>query len=279
MEIKNIGYKLQVLIQQGKEDLAKEIHEKKRQQENIPQIFKKAYQYTIHFFLVVLIFLFGTLMNGFYIKPLSDISKISLNGNIESIVIYLMTILMIAMVVRHRGKTKESVFGQWRWRYIREGIFYALAILSLSTGWNFIQMQYFHITNDSKNQEVLKNMIENIEPQYIWFVLITLIFGPIFEELLYRRLAVGSLNRSKHIIYYRAVLITAIFALVHVWYEISAVFVQPSAENVIQLVVQIVPYIMVAIVFMYHYLKARSLWASIMTHIFNNVIAFVFILI
>lgn len=246
--------------------------------EHTPLVFQTIVQYVIIVGSVFVLTMVGSAFNTLYISPITDLKGASTDKMFQSIALYALSLLILFFIFRllYPDKTKYLFLDKWEKSFLRSGFLYACVMLIATTVWSLFSVHVLNVASSSTNQSVLKSYIGNNEPSAIWFILITVLFGPIFEEVVYRKLAIGSLHAPKPYIYTRATLSVLIFTLLHVWYEFSQMMVQPSVEHLIVLIAHIGPYLIIAITFTYIYLKKRALWASITLHVINNSIAICF---
>ncbi|MCS4486442.1 CPBP family intramembrane glutamic endopeptidase [Staphylococcus americanisciuri] len=136
---------------------------------------------------------------------------------------------------------------------ISNGVFLAL-MSHLPEKWQF---------KETGNQDALKIFFEQTQWLPIMFIGIV-IAAPIMEELLFRHLLIGELGK-KFNIRFMSILSVILFALLHM--------------QAAQTLLEIVPYLLLGSMFVITYVKSNgNIAVSIVTHMFNNLVAFIAIL-
>lgn len=251
---------------------------KKIYKKNTPPMFQNIVQYIYLTCAVFTLTMLGSLFNTIYLSPIQDSQHTKTSDVYESIAMYALLVLILFFIFKalYPDKTKHLFLDKWQHKFLRSGLIYAFIIIVATTLWSLFATNVLGVSATSTNQNVLKTYLQSNTSSAIWFLLITILFGPIFEEIVYRKLAIGSLHAPKSHIYTRALLSILVFTILHIWLEFSQMIIQPSYEHLITLVAHVMPYLIIAISFTYIYLKQRSLWASISLHVINNLIAICF---
>lgn len=134
-------------------------------------------------------------------------------------------------------------------RYIIFG-FISIIIASSIIGM-FIQQQ-------GSNQETLSYMKQGAEKlMLICFYLVTIIIGPINEELIFRRIFIGE-GRKYLSIFSSLILSSVVFGLIHI-------------HNIKEIIL-VIPYICTGLILGFIYYKSDNIITSSLLHILNNLI-------
>ena len=119
--------------------------------------------------------------------------------------------------------------------------------------------------SSSVNQQQVESLTKSI-PAIMFFV--TGFLAPIGEELIFRGVIFTGLRKYNRFLAY--VVSAFLFGFIHV---MNSVF----AGNIFEMV-QMIPYAFSGLVFAYIYESTDNIWASILTHMTNNIFALLVIL-
>lgn len=142
----------------------------------------------------------------------------------------------------------------------------------LFTSW-IITTFHIKVEKVTQNQENL-NQLANVNTDFlIYMFILTVLFAPIVEEVLFRYLAIGTKLQPKRWFYLRAVYSASLFTGLHVTGEFSDFLSAMDWKSFSILALSFIRYLIPAVVFTFVYVKTGKLRYSIGIHILNNAIA------
>ena len=121
----------------------------------------------------------------------------------------------------------------------------------------------FNITSSSNNQELLLNSLKG--PGKYALIISIVIIGPLFEELLFRKLLYGYLSRTKLHIVLNVIIMVLAFALIHCTSENFLTFKAYFflLNYIVLSMCLCIPYVV----------SSGNIYVSLLIHIFNNLIS------
>lgn len=194
-----------------------------------------------------------------------NLSITSTNANIWlNFVVDLITALIAVIILR------KFIMRQWKdfmnnKLSIIAGCFlgFFLNICANAIGSSIVKL--FVDQSSSVNQQQVESLTKSI-PAVMFFV--TGFLAPIGEELIFRGVIFTGLRKYNRFLAY--VVSAFLFGFIHV---MNSVF----AGNIFEMV-QMIPYAFSGLVFAYIYESTDNIWASILTHMTNNIFALLVIL-
>lgn len=119
------------------------------------------------------------------------------------------------------------------------------------------------ISTSSENQDILEALIKGDQKIVMFFSVA--ILAPIYEELVYRKLIAGFLAKTRSLKILNFVIVSLVFAFIHVQSEIFELKFAP-----------LLPYLLISMVVTgVYYLTNENIYASMIAHFLNNLLAFV----
>ena len=194
-----------------------------------------------------------------------NLSITSTNANIWlNFVVDLITVLVAVIILRKFIKRQWKDFMNNKLSIIA-GCFlgFFLNICANAIGSSIVKL--FVDQSSSVNQQQVESLTKSI-PAIMFFV--TGFLAPIGEELIFRGVLFTGLRKYNRFLAY--VVSAFLFGFIHV---MNSVF----AGNIFEMV-QMIPYAFSGIVFAYIYESTDNIWASILTHMTNNIFALLVIL-
>ena len=154
------------------------------------------------------------------------------------------------------------------WALYEKGIIYGIVCIALQTALSILLTLLFGTFEDNANQSTLIEVTKELPILAFCF---TVVFGPIFEELVYRYALFGACYKKNRIFAY--VIVGLVFAFIH--FDFYAFI---NTEHLIKEFVNIPPYIAGGLLLCYAYEKEESLLPPIIAHMINNFVGFAQIL-
>lgn len=194
-----------------------------------------------------------------------DLSITSTNANIWlNFVVDLITALIAVIILRKFIMRQWKDFMNNKLSIIVAGCFlgFFLNICANAIGSSIVKL--FVDQSSSVNQQQVESLTKSI-PAIMFFV--TGFLAPIGEELIFRGIIFTGLKYNRFLAY---VVSAFLFGFIHV---MNSVF----AGNIFEMV-QMIPYACSGLVFAYIYESTDNIWASILTHMTNNIFALLVIL-
>ena len=191
-----------------------------------------------------------------------NLSITSINANIWlNFVVDLITALVAVIILRKFIKRQWKDFMNNKLSIIVAGCFlgFFLNICANAIGSSIVKL--FVDQSSSVNQQQVESLTKSI-PAIMFFV--TGFLAPIGEELIFRGVVFTGLRKYNRFLAY------AVSGFIHV---MNLVF----AGNIFEMV-QMIPYAFSGLVFAYIYESTDNIWASILTHMTNNIFALLVIL-
>ncbi|WP_416829656.1 CPBP family intramembrane glutamic endopeptidase [Ectobacillus polymachus] len=165
-----------------------------------------------------------------------------------AIISFVTALIIILLLLRHDddplARNKMGIGYTILWMFA--GIFLALFAQTIAAN---IEMRIFGINPGSENTQRLVD-IAKVSPL---FILVTSIFGPIMEEIVFRKILFGSLYKHFHF-FVAAIISSLIFATVH--FDFSHLLVYTS----------------MGFVFSFLYIHTRRIIVPIFAHVMMNTI-------
>lgn len=195
-----------------------------------------------------------------------DLSITSTNANIWlNFVVDLITALVAVIILRKFIKRQWKDFMNNKLSIIVAGCFlgFFLNICANAIGSSIVKL--FVDQSSSVNQQQVESLTKSI-PAVMFFV--TGFLAPIGEELIFRGVVFTGLRKYNRFLAYAVS--AFLFGFIHV---MNSVF----AGNIFEMV-QMIPYAFSGLVFAYIYERTDNIWASILTHMTNNIFALLVIL-
>lgn len=195
-----------------------------------------------------------------------NLSITSTNANIWlNFVVDLITALIAVIILRKFIMRQWKDFMNNKLSIIVAGCFlgFFLNICANAIGSSIVKL--FVDQSSSVNQQQVESLTKSI-PAIMFFV--TGFLAPIGEELIFRGIIFTGLRKYNRFLAY--VVTAFLFGFIHV---MNSVF----AGNIFEMV-QMIPYACSGLVFAYIYESTDNIWASILTHMTNNIFALLVIL-
>lgn len=195
-----------------------------------------------------------------------DLSITSTNANIWlNFVVDLITALIAVIILRKFIMRQWKDFMNNKLSIIVAGCFlgFFLNICANAIGSSIVKL--FVDQSSSVNQQQVESLTKSIPA--IMF-LVTGFLAPIGEELIFRGVVFTGLRKYNRFLAYAVS--AFLFGFIHV---MNSVF----AGNIFEMV-QMIPYAFSGLVFAYIYESTDNIWASILTHMTNNIFALLVIL-
>lgn len=183
--------------------------------------------------------------------------------------------VLIYFIKRHNKKINYTPPNTYQHKFLLIGVLIYFTSIMANI---FMSNATGIVPEVSKNQEAITLVMQQNTALLIWVVLSSCIFGPILEELVFRRIVIGEVNQSKVILAIRTAFSLIIFITLHVVNELSVMFAEPTAQNILLFIQVALPYIVLSLGFTFVYLKYQSIKASITAHIVCNSITTIFML-
>lgn len=193
----------------------------------------------------------------------------SINGALQfsTYLIGLATILMIVGI-----PTLKKVFERYKYSNVYlNGITMGLILLFAQSLYSILSTFIFGSVDSNNNQQ---SLIALTQQSPILLFITTVIFAPIFEELVYRYSLFGVLRKKNRVLAYVVCLI--VFGFIHFDYTC---FSSGDFSLIKTELVNLPAYMISGGILCYAYEKNGSLISSITAHALNNLIAFIQIMI
>lgn len=149
---------------------------------------------------------------------------------------------------------------------------YAIGIILATLIGSFIlqsiigQLRFWLLPEEAStsNQQSIAGMLQ--VDSLLFYSFVTIVFiAPLFEEFIFRRVLIGHLFAPKKILQFRIALSLVIFALLHVFSEVS--------NGVLPFLFSLITYLIVSGCFTIIYVKTGRMLYSVIAHILNNALA------
>lgn len=191
--------------------------------------------------------------------------EVLINAIIKNCVIYIIVVIAILLITRKREDHLKEFLSTFH-RHFFTMLITTVLVVVLNYLASEIVTMYTKNANQVSIMHLIKHTSRNISMVYLVFI------TPIFEEFVYRYLLFYYLD--KYLTKYSIVIpysITAIvFALVHL--------INPIMKfDFTNLWCLMLPYIVISIGTCFVYKKTNSIYSSILVHIINNLLGFLFI--
>lgn len=195
--------------------------------------------------------------------------NLSISSNTATIwlnfIIDLMTAIIAVVILRKFIRRQWKDFMDNKLSIVVAGCFlgFFLNICANAVGNSIVKLFVDRAT--SVNQQQVESLTKNI-PALMFIV--TGFLAPIGEELIFRGVVFTGLRKCNRTLAY--VVSAFLFGFIHV---MSSVFAGNIGE-----MVQMIPYVCSGLVFAYIYESTDNIWASILTHMTNNIFAMLVLL-
>lgn len=229
----------------------------------------------------LVIFLFGLIGLSFIAIPIQFILKniFQYNDNslpallykVESLLnFFTYLISLVALLVFIGMPTIKQIFSRVKeWALYEKGIIYGLVLIAIQTLLSLILTIIFGSFDTNTNQSSLISITKTTPLLAFAF---TVIFGPIFEELVYRYALFGVFYKKSKLLAY--IIVTIIFGLIH--FDFTSL--NGEVKLFLNELINLPSYISGGLILCYAYEKEESLIPAIVAHMVNNFIGYIQIL-
>lgn len=229
----------------------------------------------------LVIFLFGLIGLSFVAIPVQVILKLiyqyddnslpELLYKVESLLNFFTYFISLVALLAFIGiPSIKQIFSKIKeWELYEKGIIFGIILIAVQTVLSVTLTLIFGTFEENTNQNSLISITKTTPVLAFFF---TVIFGPIFEELVYRYALFGSFHKKSRLLAY--VVVAIVFGFIH--FDFSAL----SNENELlyKELINLPSYIAGGLVLCYAYEKDESLIPAIIAHMINNFVGFTQIL-